>query len=110
VTEEIKTNQTSDASRQPAGASLTQATANTARASVNGRPERKPLISWAALLDEAAKKPGFIHEAYRRFHNYSLGNQLLDLYLCLERGIRRPWEIWRVCGLCDMISRRGPDS
>jgi antirestriction protein ArdC len=50
--------------------------------------KRKPLVSWAALLDEAVKKPGFIHEAYNRFHNYSLGNQLLALFQCFERGIR----------------------
>ena len=50
--------------------------------------ERKPMVSWAALLDEAVKKPGFIHEAYRRFHNYSLGNQLLALFQCIMRGIQ----------------------
>ena len=50
--------------------------------------ERKPMVSWAALLDEAVKKPGFIHEAYSRFHNYSLGNQLLALFQCFERGIQ----------------------
>ena len=50
--------------------------------------ERKPMVSWAALLDEALKKPGFIHEAYSRFHNYSLGNQLLALFQCFARGIR----------------------
>lgn len=52
------------------------------------RNERKPMISWAALLDEAVKKPGFIHDAYSRFHNYSLGNQLLALYQCVERGLQ----------------------
>ena len=46
------------------------------------------MVSWAALLDEAVRKPGFIHEAYSRFHNYSLGNQLLALYQCIERGIQ----------------------
>jgi antirestriction protein ArdC len=50
--------------------------------------ERKPMVSWAALLDEAVKKPGFIHEAYSRFHNYSLGNQLLALFQCFERSIQ----------------------
>ena len=45
------------------------------------------MVSWAALLDEAVKKPGFIHEAYTRFHNYSLGNQLLVLYQCTERAL-----------------------
>ena len=29
--------------------------------------ERKAMVSWVALLDEAVKKPGFIHEAYSRF-------------------------------------------
>jgi antirestriction protein ArdC len=50
--------------------------------------ERKPMVSWAALLDEAVKKPGFIHDAYSRFHNYSLGNQLLALFQCMVRGIQ----------------------
>ena len=50
--------------------------------------DRKAMVSWAALLDEAVKKPGFIHEAYSRFHNYSLGNQLLALFQCMMRGIQ----------------------
>ena len=37
------------------------------------------------MLDEAVRKPGYIHEAYSRFHNYSLGNQLLALFQCFER-------------------------
>jgi len=102
VTEETKISQTSEASRQPASAGVAQATANTVGASVNGRPERKPLISWAALLDEAVKKPGFIHEAYSRFHNYSLGNQLLALFQCFERGIQpgplATWTKWKELG------------
>ena len=52
------------------------------------RTDRKPMVSWAALLDEAVKKPGYIHEAYSRFHSYSLGNQLLALFQCFERGIQ----------------------
>jgi hypothetical protein len=48
----------------------------------------KPMVSWTALLNEAVTKPGFIHEAYSRFHNYSLGNQLLALYQCFERHIQ----------------------
>ena len=47
-----------------------------------------PTVSWAALLEQAVTKPGFIHEAYSRFHNYSLGNQLLALFQCCERGIQ----------------------
>ncbi|MDE3178832.1 MAG: DUF1738 domain-containing protein [Acidobacteriota bacterium] len=51
------------------------------------RINNKPMISWAALLNEAVSKPGFIHQAYSRFHNYSLGNQLLALFQCFEREI-----------------------
>jgi hypothetical protein len=51
------------------------------------RTDRKPMVSWAALLDEAVRKPGYIHQAYSRFHNYSLGNQLLALFQCFERRI-----------------------
>jgi antirestriction protein ArdC len=47
----------------------------------------KAMVSWAALLDQAVTRPGFIHEAYSRFHNYSLGNQLLALLQCHQRGI-----------------------
>jgi antirestriction protein ArdC len=54
------------------------------------------------LLDEAVKKPGFIHEAYSRFHNYSLGNQLLALFQCFERGIQpgplATWPKWKELG------------
>jgi antirestriction protein ArdC len=48
----------------------------------------KSMVSWSALLTEAVTKPGFIHEAYTRFHNYSVGNQLLALFQCLSRGIQ----------------------
>ena len=47
-----------------------------------GGAERKPMISWAALLQEAVSKPGYIHEAYSRFHSYSVGNQILALFQC----------------------------
>lgn len=52
------------------------------------RKGHKPTVSCAALLDEAVKKPGYIHEAYSRFHSYSIGNQLLTLFQCFERGIQ----------------------
>ncbi len=48
------------------------------------------------------KKPGFIHEAYSRFHNYLLGNQLLALFQCFERGIQpgplATWPKWKEPG------------
>lgn len=52
------------------------------------RNDRKPTIFWAALLDEAVSKPDYIHQAYSRFYSYSLGNQLLALFQCFERGIQ----------------------
>jgi antirestriction protein ArdC len=39
------------------------------------------------LLSSALTEPGRIHEAYTAFHGYSLGNQLLALAQCHERGI-----------------------
>jgi len=79
VTEEINTRQTVEETN--AVESGQRAVTGSARYGA----ERKPMVSWAALLDEAVKKPGFIHEAYSRFHNYSLGNQLLALDL---QGVR----------------------
>jgi len=52
-----------------------------------GGAERKPMISWAALLQEAVSKPGYIHEAYSRFHSYSVGNQILAIFQCVARSI-----------------------
>ena len=85
MTEEIKIRQTTEemTNAVPAGQ---EASTMGARYGAE-RKERKPMVSWAALLDEAVKKPGFIHEAYTRFHNYSLGNQLLVLYQCVERAL-----------------------
>jgi hypothetical protein len=43
---------------------------------------------WSALLVEAVNKPGLIMEAYRAFHQYSVGNQLLALVQCQMRGLQ----------------------
>jgi antirestriction protein ArdC len=43
--------------------------------------------SFADLLRSAVTDPGVISSAYRQFHNYSLGNQLLALAQCVQRGI-----------------------
>ncbi len=92
TTEEIKARRTAEettsavqSGRQPTAITGGLATSRDERPACAGR---KPMVSWAALLDEAVKKPGFIHEAYSRFHNYSLGNQLLALFQCFERGIQ----------------------
>jgi antirestriction protein ArdC len=43
--------------------------------------------AWSDLLSNAVTQPGVISEAYRRFHNYSIGNQLLAMFQCSARGI-----------------------
>lgn len=44
--------------------------------------------SWCVLLEKAISEPGMIASAYTRFHNYSMGNQLLAMFQCLEREIQ----------------------
>ena len=86
VTEEIKNRQTAEEATSAVPAERDQRADTVVLPT--GRDERRSLISWAALLDEAVTKPGYIHEAYSCFHNYSLGNQLLALFQCVERGIQ----------------------
>jgi antirestriction protein ArdC len=43
--------------------------------------------TFAALLDQAVNEPGILSKAYSAFHGYSIGNQLLALVQCAERGI-----------------------
>jgi antirestriction protein ArdC len=45
------------------------------------------VASFADLLTSAVTEPGIISAAYRQFHHYSLGNQLLALSQCIARGI-----------------------
>lgn len=47
----------------------------------------KQTAPFAALLNEAVTKPGVISEAYSRFYNYSIGNQLWAWSQCLSRKI-----------------------
>lgn len=42
---------------------------------------------WSQLLVDAVAKPGVISTAYFRFHEFSIGNQLLALWQCLERKL-----------------------
>jgi len=86
MTEELKISQTA---AEVNGAIQTGQQASTEGARYGAdRKERKPLVSWAALLDEAVKKPGFIHEAYTRFHSFSIGNQILALFQCEQFGLQ----------------------
>lgn len=43
--------------------------------------------SFAHLLESAVNDPGTISAAYRQFHNYSIGNQLLAWGQCMARAI-----------------------
>ena len=47
-----------------------------------------PAASFADLLQSAVTEPGIMSAAYRQFHHYSLGNQLLAWGQCLTRGIQ----------------------
>jgi hypothetical protein len=42
---------------------------------------------WTHLLNEAISKPGLLSKAYSFFHNYSVGNQVLAITQCGQRGI-----------------------
>jgi hypothetical protein len=45
-------------------------------------------MNWSRLIEEAVKRSGLLLEAYTAFHNYSVGNQVLALVQCEERGLR----------------------
>ncbi|MFN7946533.1 MAG: ArdC family protein [Blastocatellia bacterium] len=57
---------------------------------------------WSDLLREAVSIPGTISEAYRAFHGYSSGNQMLALVQCRLRGIQPgpicTYQGWRAKG------------
>ena len=44
-------------------------------------------VRWAELLETALTEPGAISEAYRAFHRFSFGNQVLAMSQCRVRGI-----------------------
>ena len=43
--------------------------------------------AFADLLQSAVREPGILSRAYSQFHTYSLGNQLLVMTQCHQRGI-----------------------
>ena len=43
--------------------------------------------TFAGLLRTAVEEPGTLSSAYRQFHSYSLGNQLLAMFQCQDRGL-----------------------
>jgi antirestriction protein ArdC len=44
--------------------------------------------TFAALLESAVNEPGILSSAYRAFHNYSIGNQLLAWAQCIARNMQ----------------------
>jgi antirestriction protein ArdC len=44
--------------------------------------------AFADLLRSAVSEPGIVSGAYRQFHNYSIGNQLLAWSQCVQRSIQ----------------------
>jgi hypothetical protein len=44
-------------------------------------------IDFSTILREALTRSGIINEAYRAFHNYSIGNQMLAAMQLLQRGL-----------------------
>lgn len=54
---------------------------------MNATTAHDQTTSFAELLHAAVSEPGKIHTAYFAFHGYSIGNQLLALIQCAERGI-----------------------
>ena len=43
---------------------------------------------FTAILQEALTRPGVVNEAYRAFHNYSIGNQILAAMQLTAKGLR----------------------
>ncbi len=44
--------------------------------------------TFAELLGTAVTEPGILSQAYRQFHSYSLGNQLLAMAQCADRDLQ----------------------
>jgi hypothetical protein len=44
-------------------------------------------LNFSQALETAIRTPGAIMEAYSAFHNYSIGNQILALIQCQQRGL-----------------------
>src|ERR1700745_3197015 len=44
--------------------------------------------TFAELLQQAVTEPGIISRAYSAFHGYSIGNRILALFQCAQRGIQ----------------------
>lgn len=57
------------------------------KANVKGKKPEQIKIDYVALLHRAVTEKGVINAAYRAFHNYSLGNQMLAADQLISRGL-----------------------
>jgi antirestriction protein ArdC len=57
---------------------------------------------WLAILKSAVNEPGKLMEAYRLFHNFSMGNTAAAMYQCSIRGIEigpmKTFNQWKALG------------
>jgi antirestriction protein ArdC len=58
-----------------------------ANLNTSAKAETTP-AQWSKLLTEAVSQPGLLLAAYSAFHQYSIGNQVLALTQCQQRGIK----------------------
>ncbi len=74
----------------------------------------KQTQSFAELLQSAVEEPGTLSAAYQQFHTYSLGNQLLAMFQCQERGLRpgplATFPKWKELGRHVRNGREGADA
>ena len=49
---------------------------------------KKEKRCWRELLINAVREPAMMHDCYRLFHKYSIGNQILALLECKARNIQ----------------------
>ena len=53
----------------------------------NTNTNTNTVIEFGSLLQKALMEPGIVNEAYRAFHNYSMGNQILAAVQLLNKGL-----------------------
>ncbi len=66
------------------------------------KPETHQTANFERLLVQAITEPGIINKAYRAFHNFSIGNQMLAAQQLMDRGLKlspiASFQAWREKG------------
>src|SRR5690242_2989083 len=57
------------------------------KAAPDQRAQDESHADWAKILVDAVQNPGVISKAYSHFWNYSVGNQVLAWFQCMERNL-----------------------